>query len=99
MATPLMGGSGGGTGRGCLGRRGPLLSEIAPAFSSDLNGYRGSGPERQDEVEKKPMQLTIGIDVSKDRLDAYRLSDGQHVQVTNEKAGHKALIGWTIDFR
>jgi transposase len=41
------------------------------------------------------MQLTIGIDVSKDRLDAYRLSDGQRVQVTNDKAGHKALIGWT----
>ena len=41
------------------------------------------------------MQLTIGIDVSKDRLDAHRLSDRQHIQVTNDKAGHKALIGWT----
>jgi transposase len=41
------------------------------------------------------MQLTIGIDVSKDRLDAYRLSDRQHIQVTNDKAGHKALIRWT----
>ena len=40
------------------------------------------------------MQLTIGIDVSKDRLDAHRLSDRQHIQVTNDKAGHKALIGW-----
>lgn len=40
------------------------------------------------------MQLTIGIDVSKDRLDAYRLSDRQRIQVTNDKAGHKALIGW-----
>jgi transposase len=40
------------------------------------------------------MQLTIGIDISKDRLDAYRRSDGQHVQVTNDKAGHKALIRW-----
>jgi len=40
------------------------------------------------------MQLTIGIDVSKDRLDAYRLSDRRHIQVTNDKAGHKALIGW-----
>jgi len=33
------------------------------------------------------MQLTIGIDISKDRLDAYRLSDRQHIQVTNDKAG------------
>lgn len=40
------------------------------------------------------MQLTIGIDISKDRLDAYRRSDGQHIQVTNDKAGHKALIRW-----
>lgn len=40
------------------------------------------------------MQLTIGIDVSKDWLDAHRLSDRQHIQVTNDKAGHKALIGW-----
>ena len=40
------------------------------------------------------MQLTIGIDISKDRLDAYRRSDGQHVEVTNDKAGHKALIRW-----
>ena len=35
------------------------------------------------------MQPTIGIDVSKDRL-----SDRQHIQVTNNKAGHKALIEW-----
>lgn len=40
------------------------------------------------------MQLTIGIDISKDRLDAYRLSDRQHIQVTNDKPGHKALIRW-----
>ncbi len=40
------------------------------------------------------MQLTIGIDVSKDLLDAHRLSDRQHIQVTNDKAGRKALIGW-----
>lgn len=40
------------------------------------------------------MQLTIGIDISKDRLDAYRRSDGQHIQVTNDKTGHKALIRW-----
>ena len=40
------------------------------------------------------MQPTIGIDISKDRLDAYRLSDGQRIQVTNDEPGHKALIGW-----
>jgi transposase len=40
------------------------------------------------------MKLTIGIDISKDRLDAYRLSDRQHIQVTNDRAGHQALIRW-----
>ena len=40
------------------------------------------------------MKKTIGIDVSKDILDAYRLSDGEHIQVTNDKLGHKTLIRW-----
>lgn len=40
------------------------------------------------------MQQTIGIDVSKNRLNAYRLSDRQHIQVANDKAGHTALIRW-----
>jgi transposase len=40
------------------------------------------------------MQPTIGVDVSKDRLDAYRLSDGQRIHVANDRAGHKALINW-----
>ena len=40
------------------------------------------------------MQLTIGIDVSKDWLDAYRFSDGQHLQVTNDRAGTRTLLGW-----
>lgn len=43
---------------------------------------------------EKTMQLTIGIDVSKDKLDAHRPSDRQSIQVTNDKAGHKALIRW-----
>ena len=33
-------------------------------------------------------------DVSKDTLDAYRLSDGQHIQVSNDKSGRGALIRW-----
>jgi transposase len=40
------------------------------------------------------MQLTVGIDISKDTLDAYRLSDGQRTRVSNDDAGHKALIHW-----
>lgn len=40
------------------------------------------------------MQPTIGIDVSKDRLDAFRLSDGQRIQVTNDRAGHRTLLEW-----
>jgi len=37
---------------------------------------------------------TIGVDVSKDRLDAHRLPDGAVKQFPNDAAGHKALIRW-----
>jgi len=40
------------------------------------------------------MQITIGIDISKNTLDAYRLPDSQHIQVANDKAGHKTLLRW-----
>lgn len=39
-------------------------------------------------------QTSIGIDVSKDRLDAHRLPDGKHRRFANDEAGHAALIGW-----
>jgi transposase len=37
---------------------------------------------------------TIGVDVSKDHLDAYRLADGAARRFANDKGGHKALIKW-----
>jgi len=37
---------------------------------------------------------TIGIDVSKDWLDAYRLADGAARRFVNDKTGRKALIKW-----
>lgn len=40
------------------------------------------------------MRQTTGIDVSKDTLDAYRLPDGEHIQVRNDKLGHRTLIRW-----
>lgn len=38
--------------------------------------------------------ITIGIDVSKDYLDAHRLPDGAYRTFANTPAGHKALLGW-----
>ena len=35
---------------------------------------------------------TIGVDVSKDHLDAHRLADGAARRFANDKRGHKALI-------
>ncbi|MFW5683786.1 MAG: hypothetical protein ACOC1I_02955 [Spirochaetota bacterium] len=43
------------------------------------------------------MQDIIGIDVSKDRLDAFRLSDRQHDCFGNDKAGFRALLKWIGD--
>ena len=37
---------------------------------------------------------TIGVDVSKDHLDAYRLADGASRRFANDKGGHKAFIKW-----
>jgi hypothetical protein len=46
------------------------------------NGYPGpvfsGGPAGQDKVGKRLMEDTIGIDISKDKLDAYRLSKREH---------------------
>lgn len=40
------------------------------------------------------MQSTIGLDVSKDTLDAYHLERDESQSFINSKAGHKALIAW-----
>ncbi len=40
-------------------------------------------------------QITIGVDISKDTLDVYRLPDGERRQFANDAAGHKALIAFT----
>lgn len=37
---------------------------------------------------------TIGVDVSKDCLDAHRLIDGASRRFANDKAGHKAFLRW-----
>ncbi len=40
------------------------------------------------------MQPTIGVDISKDHLDAHRWPSGETCRVANDAAGHKALIRW-----
>lgn len=37
---------------------------------------------------------TIGVDISKDHLDAHRLSDGVIRRFANDCAGHRAFMGW-----
>ncbi len=44
-----------------------------------------------------PLQHTVGIDVSKARLDARRLSDGEAAQFANTKAGFQQLVAWSGD--
>jgi transposase len=43
---------------------------------------------------EKMTNSTIGLDVSKDTLDAHRLPDGAVKRFANDAAGHKALIRW-----
>lgn len=40
------------------------------------------------------MQITIGIDISKETLAAYRLPDNESIQVANDRAGQKTLVRW-----
>lgn len=39
-------------------------------------------------------ELTIGVDISKDHLDAHRLPDGAARQFPNTRPGYKAFIAW-----
>ena len=46
---------------------------------------------------KLPLHHTVGIDVSKARLDAHRLPDGEAARFANAKAGFRQLIQWSGD--
>ena len=37
---------------------------------------------------------TIGVDISKDHLDACRWPDGESLRLTNDAAGHRRLLRW-----
>jgi transposase len=37
---------------------------------------------------------TIGVDISKDHLDAHRMSDATSRRFTNDRTGHTAFVGW-----
>jgi hypothetical protein len=67
---------------------------VASVFSNGLNGYVGFRPARQDKVRKRQMNDTIGIDISKDKLDAYWLSNREHRQFCNDQKGVMAFAFW-----
>jgi transposase len=37
---------------------------------------------------------TIGVDISKDHLDAHRMSNAEYRRFTNDKAGYQGFAGW-----
>jgi transposase len=37
---------------------------------------------------------TIGVDISKDRFDAHRMSDGANRSFANDRSGHKGFMTW-----
>ncbi len=73
----------------------PCRSGIAPVFifcPERIPGLRG--PDDKTRKWIKTMQDTIGIDISKPILDAFRLATGEHRQFPNDKPGCKALMRW-----
>ncbi|WP_242013215.1 IS110 family transposase [Acetobacter sicerae] len=49
--------------------------------------------------ELHPASITIGIDVSKDHLDAARYPSGETVRVTNTRKGQTVLLRWIGDIQ
>ena len=43
------------------------------------------------------MTKNIGIDISKETLDAYRTDDGAYSQFQNNNKGRRALLRWIGD--
>jgi hypothetical protein len=43
---------------------------------------------------EKMQKDTIGVDVSKDHLDAHRLADGASRRFANHRSGHRAFVKW-----
>jgi len=54
----------------------------------------GNTPRMTSKGTEKMSEITIGVDISKDTLDAHRLPDGASRSFANTPAGHKALIAW-----
>src|SRR6516162_10299817 len=71
------------------------VSSKAPALSfiSRPNSCRGSRPQSQEGDRMTASQdVFVGIDISKDRLDVHVRPLGVGFSVSNEAAGHAALI-------
>lgn len=67
---------------------------IVPVSSEGLNGYTGVMARMTSTGSDRIMNVTIGIDVSKDALDACRSPEGTRRRFTNTPAGHRQLIVW-----
>ncbi|MBB2177560.1 IS110 family transposase, partial [Gluconacetobacter johannae] len=56
-------------------------------------------PATASKPEPQPASITIGIDVSKDHLDAARHPGGETVRVANTRKGQTALLRWIGDLK
>ncbi|MFW7267700.1 IS110 family transposase [Gluconacetobacter sp. Hr-1-5] len=56
-------------------------------------------PATASKPEPQPTSITIGIDVSKDHLDAARHPGGETVRVANTRKGQTALLRWIGDMK
>jgi len=83
-----------GSDRFPLGHNGPSLSMVAPAFFTRPERIHGLWARMTRKGRKRQMNDTIGIDISKETLDAYWLSKRKHRQFSNSKTGMRTLIGW-----
>jgi transposase len=65
---------------------------IALVFSFGLDGYLGETPRMTSKGAEKMKNDAIGVDVSKDHLDAYHLNNGESRRFANDRSGHRAFV-------
>ena len=77
-------------------RRVELELDRPRLFLAACTDTRGQ-PRMTSKGAEKMQNDTIGVDVSKDHLDAHRLADGASRRFSNDKCGRKAFVKWCAE--
>jgi transposase len=92
---------GGSDGQSLSAQGSEALEDMAFAADADISALDAAARGRENWAGAwrprvgwwlRSRNDTIGVDISKDHLDAYRMSDGASRRFTNDKAGHQTFL-------